>query len=166
MFAFAESQGHLERALDLWEIVDPAPGTLPLDHVELLSRAAQAARFSGDRERAITLGRRALDEVDASVDPARAARLFERLGEAHFWDDETALGWYGKALALLPAGPAPSARGSSPPRAMRSWGCGAGPRRVPGASSHSRSVARSIGTRPMPVHSPRWGSCSRSSESR
>jgi DNA-binding CsgD family transcriptional regulator len=107
MFAFAEAQAHLERALDLWESVDPAPGTLPLDHVELLSRAAQAARFSGDRERAITLGRRALNELDASVDPARAARLFERLGEAHFWDDETALGWYGKALALLPAGPSP-----------------------------------------------------------
>ena len=107
MFAFAEAQAHLERALDLWESVDPAPGTLPLDYVELLSRAAQAARFSGDRERAITLGRRALDELDANVDPARAARLFERLGEAHFWDDETALRWYGKALALLPAGPSP-----------------------------------------------------------
>ena len=107
MFAFAEAQGHLERALELWETVDPEPGALPLDHVELLSRAAQAARFSGDREHAITLGRRALDEFDASVDPARAARLLERLGEAHFWDDESALGWYGKALALLPAGPSP-----------------------------------------------------------
>ena len=107
MFAFAEAQGHLERALELWETVDPEPGTLPIDYVELLSRAAQAARFSGDRERAITLGRRALDELDTSVDPARAARLFERVGEAHFWDDETALGWYGKALAVLPAGPSP-----------------------------------------------------------
>ena len=107
MFAFAEAQGHLERALELWETVDPEPGTLPIDYVELLSRAAQAARFSGDRERAITLGRRALDELDTSVDPARAARLFERLGEAHFWDDETALGWYGNALAVLPAGPSP-----------------------------------------------------------
>ena len=107
MYAFAEAQGHLERALDLWETVDPAPGTLPLDHVELLSRAAQAARFSGDREHAIALGRCALDELDTTVDPARAARLFERLGEAHFWDDETALGWYGKALDLLPAGPSP-----------------------------------------------------------
>jgi ATP/maltotriose-dependent transcriptional regulator MalT len=107
MFAFAEAQTHLERALELWDEVRPAPESLPVDHVGLLSRAAEAARFSGDRERAIALGRQALANIDAAADPARAARLFERLGEAHYWDDEAALDWYGQALALLPDRPTP-----------------------------------------------------------
>jgi DNA-binding CsgD family transcriptional regulator/tetratricopeptide (TPR) repeat protein len=107
MLAYAETQGHLERALELWDAVQPAPGTLPLDRAELLARAAEAARFAGDPERGIALGRRALAEIDANADPARAARQFERLGEAHFWDDAAALEWYGKALALLPERPSP-----------------------------------------------------------
>ena len=37
--------------------------------------------------------------------PPRRARLFERLGEYHFWDDEIALGCYEQALALCPGEP-------------------------------------------------------------
>src|SRR4029077_15868562 len=68
----------------------------------LLSRAAQAARYAGDRERAVALGRRALAELDPAAEPVRAARLYERLGEYSSWDDLAALECYEHALALLP----------------------------------------------------------------
>ena len=100
--AFAEARLHFERALKMWDGGTPAPKAVPVDRVELLSLAAQAARFSGDVERAVTLGRRALDGLDHGAEPVRAAVLYERLGEYHFWDDAAALACYGKALALLP----------------------------------------------------------------
>ena len=100
--AFAEARPQFERALDLWDTVAPAPGALPLDRVELLSRAAQASRFTGERRRAVALGRQALAEVDHRAEPLRAAVLYERLGESYFWDDATALDFYGQALQLLP----------------------------------------------------------------
>ena len=70
------------------------------DRVELLARAAQAARFTGDPERAVALCREAID-ADATS-PARKALLYERLGEFHFWDDEAALECYERALELAP----------------------------------------------------------------
>ena len=104
LYAFAEARPHFERALELWDAVAPAAGALPLDRVELLSRAAQACRLTGERQRAVALGRQALAELDHRAEPVRAAVLYERLGESHFWDDETALDCYGRALALLPPG--------------------------------------------------------------
>ena len=71
-----------------------------MDRVELLSRAAQAARFSGDPERAVALCREALE---LEREPARRAALYERLGEYHFWDDEIGAG-------LLRAGARAAAR--------------------------------------------------------
>ena len=122
LFAFSEAQRHLDLALELWDVVQPAAGTLPLDRVELLSRTAEAARFSGDRERAIELARRALEEFDAAADPARAARLLERLGEAHFWDDRKAL----ELLRRRPrAAPARSHRRARP-SARRGGACADG----------------------------------------
>ncbi len=96
--AFVEARAHFERALELWDPAVP----LPLDRVELLARAAQSARFTGDPDRAVALCREALD---ATRDPTRRALLYERLGEFHFWDDEAALGYYAKALELLPGEP-------------------------------------------------------------
>ena len=92
--AHAEARVHFERALELWDA--------SVDRVDLLSRAAQAARFSGDPERAVTLCREALA---LEQDPARRAALYERLGEYHFWDDEIALECYEHALALQPGEP-------------------------------------------------------------
>ena len=102
-YAFAEASAHFERALALWDVVRPAAG----DRVALLSRAAQAARYGGDQPRALALGRAALEAHDHAADPERAARLYERLGEYHSWDDEAALECYGSALALLGDEPAP-----------------------------------------------------------
>ena len=46
-YAFAEASAHYERALALWDVVRPEDG----DRVALLSRAAQAARYSGAQPR-------------------------------------------------------------------------------------------------------------------
>jgi DNA-binding CsgD family transcriptional regulator len=105
LYAFAEARVHFSRALDVWDVAGRRPPDV--DHVELLSRAAQAARFTGDREQAVAYGRRALDELDAEAEPLRAARLYERLGEYASWDDRAALDCYERALALLPADPTP-----------------------------------------------------------
>jgi DNA-binding CsgD family transcriptional regulator/tetratricopeptide (TPR) repeat protein len=105
VYAFPEARGHFERALELWDVAGRVPDAV--DHVELLTQASQAARYTGDRERAVTLGRQALGEVDEAAAPVRAARLYERVGEYASWDDRAALEYYDRALALLPPGPLP-----------------------------------------------------------
>ncbi len=95
-FAYAEASVHLERALELWD------GDAGIDHVDLLTRAAQAARSSGDPERAVARCREAIALED---DPTRRALLYGRLGEYHFWDDEAALECYEQALELTPGEP-------------------------------------------------------------
>jgi DNA-binding CsgD family transcriptional regulator len=101
MHAHAEAQVHFERALALWDEAVP----LPVDRGELLAAAAQAARFAGDADRAVTLCREALETFDHAAEPERAARLFERLGEYTYWDDEAALACYAAGLRLLPGDP-------------------------------------------------------------
>jgi DNA-binding CsgD family transcriptional regulator len=91
VFAYAEAAVHFERALEL------APPT-----VDLLAGAAQAARFSGDPERAVA---RCREAIALEPDPVRRARLYERLGEYQFWDDEAALACYEEALRLTPGDP-------------------------------------------------------------
>ena len=110
VYAFSEARVHLERALELWDAVGRAPPALAIDKAELLSRAAQAARFTGDRSRAVELALEALGEIDAARDPVRAALLYERLGEHHFWDDELRPG-------VLRASARAAARAARPERA-------------------------------------------------
>jgi DNA-binding CsgD family transcriptional regulator len=108
--AFAETQRHLERALDLWDRVPDVATGLSLDRAELLGRAAEAAYLAGlDQQRAVTLARAALASIDAAAEPVRAALLAERLGW-YLWlfDSDAALDAYQHAVNLLPAGP-PSA---------------------------------------------------------
>ncbi|MFI6418547.1 AAA family ATPase [Streptomyces sp. NPDC050842] len=93
--AYAEQLRLLERAMELWdeapaeirrelrpmdyaEAYPPCgcdPETTPLSYLDLLAEAAVAARLSGERERALKIGRmalRLLDGEDAN-DPLRAA---------------------------------------------------------------------------------------------
>jgi ATP/maltotriose-dependent transcriptional regulator MalT len=100
--AWEEARVHLARALTLWDDDRAAAAATGIDRVELTTLAAQAARFSGDRDESLALVRTALAAVDRAEEPERAARLYERLGEFQFWDDEAALGCYRQALALLP----------------------------------------------------------------
>ena len=80
-------------------------GVTPGRPVELLAAAAQAARYAGDADRAVTLCREALEALDHAAQPERAARLYERLGEYTYWDDEAALACYAAGLRLRPGDP-------------------------------------------------------------
>ncbi|MDF6018662.1 AAA family ATPase [Streptomyces sp. JH34] len=92
-YAYSEQLRLLERAMELWDDVpDAVRATLrPLDHAEaypgcgcepsedplryldLMAEATVAARFGGDRERALTLAKKALRLLDGGGDPLRAA---------------------------------------------------------------------------------------------
>ena len=103
VYASAESRLHLERALRLWSVAQPPSDSMPLDRVDLLRHAAEAARLMGDWDGAVERCAEAVSLVDASAQPLRAALLHERAGEYQLWDDEAALDSYSTALALLPA---------------------------------------------------------------
>jgi predicted ATPase len=81
MHACAEALGHYERALELWDRVADAKRRAGLNRVEILQRAAQAARISGDSERAVAFIDLALAMVDPGAEPIRAGLLHERRGE-------------------------------------------------------------------------------------
>ena len=102
VYASAEARQHFERAARLWNECEPDPAALRLDRVELLRRAAEAARLMGDWDSAVARCGEAVDLVDAGEEPLRAALLHERLGEYLLWDDEAALVCYSRALRLLP----------------------------------------------------------------
>ncbi|MFC8593291.1 helix-turn-helix transcriptional regulator [Streptomyces atroolivaceus] len=92
-FAYSEQLRLLERAMELWDDVpDTVRATLrPLDHAEaypgcgcapdadplryldLMAEATVAARFGGDRERALAIAKKALRILDKDRDPLRAA---------------------------------------------------------------------------------------------
>jgi len=102
-YAHAEALGQFERALRLWpsgplELQDAA-----LDHVGVMTRAAEAARRVGDLDRGRELFSEALEAFEHDDDPLRAAELFERLGRTDP-DMDAALRAYEAALRLLPAG--------------------------------------------------------------
>jgi DNA-binding CsgD family transcriptional regulator len=78
---------------------------LPLDHVELLTLAAEAHAVGGDRARAEVLLKGALDELDPDRDPRRYARLLAQLARTQ-WALGRALEGVEtaqRALAMLPA---------------------------------------------------------------
>ncbi|CAL9547684.1 helix-turn-helix transcriptional regulator [Streptomyces sp. enrichment culture] len=110
--AHAERLRLLERAMELWDDVPrdvrdtvrpidhaeayPAcgcdPDTTPLRYLDLLAEAAVAARQCGDRERALTIVKRALRLLADGDDPLRAAwfwtersRLVTNLGRGDGW---------------------------------------------------------------------------------
>ncbi|MEU3985089.1 AAA family ATPase [Streptomyces sp. NPDC026672] len=91
--AYSEQLGLLERAMELWDTAPRAvrdalrpadcteayppggrdPATAPLDLLDLMAEAAVAGRLSGERERALTITRRALRLLADEDDPLRAA---------------------------------------------------------------------------------------------
>jgi len=102
VFGYGEALAHFSRAIELWELHPPAPGTTTLDLVGLLARGAQAARWMGRSDTARDLCGRALESFDHSSDPLRAAQLYERLGRYQPWDTEASLAAYRRGLDLLP----------------------------------------------------------------
>ena len=102
VFGYGQALAHFERAIELWSSQPSAPDATPLDLVSLLARAAQAARWMGDSEKARELCDCALEAFDHASDPLRAARLYERLGRYQPWNVAASLEAYGRALDLLP----------------------------------------------------------------
>ncbi|MDG4796428.1 helix-turn-helix transcriptional regulator [Micromonospora sp. WMMD1082] len=79
-YAYAEQTRLLERVLELWELVPDAADRLGMDHLAVLEETLTAATTAGDYQRALTLTRAALAEVDTDAQPLRAARLLDRRG--------------------------------------------------------------------------------------
>jgi DNA-binding CsgD family transcriptional regulator/tetratricopeptide (TPR) repeat protein len=105
--AFAEADSHYQRALELWEWM-PNPGRpAGLDRVDLLARAAEAAAFTGAVERAAALLEEALDRVDPTAEPVRAAVLLASLGTHRRTarDEPGALAAHQQAERLLAGAP-------------------------------------------------------------
>ncbi|BCJ51206.1 LuxR family transcriptional regulator [Actinoplanes sp. NBRC 14428] len=83
-YAYAEQSRLLERVLELWELVDDAADRLGAGHLDLLEESALAAIDAGDHQRALTLTRAALADLDAAAEPLRAARLLVRRAKLLF----------------------------------------------------------------------------------
>ncbi|RQW99854.1 ATP-binding protein, partial [Micromonospora globispora] len=79
-YAYAEQSRLLERVLELWELVPDAADRLGMDHLRVLEETLAAATTAGDYNRAVTLTRAALAEVDTDAEPLRAARLLDQRG--------------------------------------------------------------------------------------
>ena len=106
-FAFAEAQGFLERALELWPNVPDGALPIGVDRITVLEQAAEAAAQAGDARRSIDLVRAALEELEPAVDPMRSGILQHRLAwylnESGDWQaGVTALE---RAAALVPMSP-------------------------------------------------------------
>ncbi len=140
--AYSEQLRLLERAMDLWEDV-PAevrqelrpldyaeayppcgcdPATTPLRYLDLLAEAAVAARFGGERERALTLTKKALRLLEGENDALRAAwfwtersKLVQSLARGDGWAE---LGTAQELVRGLP----PSAVHAGVLASVASWG--------------------------------------------
>jgi ATP/maltotriose-dependent transcriptional regulator MalT len=102
--AYIEASGLFDRALGLWERVDEPERLAGCEQWELLARAANAADMAGEALRQETLLRRALELVDETREPRRAATLLERLARAQ-WNanrQPESIATIDRALALLP----------------------------------------------------------------
>jgi DNA-binding NarL/FixJ family response regulator len=107
VLAPGETLRHLSGALKLWERISDPAGVTGTDRVELTLQAADAAHAAGDLQRAASLAKDAAAGADATADPARAARGYERLGLYLMDADriEEALEARANAVKLVPAHP-------------------------------------------------------------
>jgi DNA-binding CsgD family transcriptional regulator len=107
LYASSEASLHYDRALEVWDVVDPAPGDVPFERLEVLRRAADAALRIGEEDRAIALAREVITRIDERADPIQAGLAHERLGR-YLWTaghDQDALPAYRRAVEVLPEAP-------------------------------------------------------------
>ncbi len=105
--AYGEAADLAERALDLWPRVPDAVQMFErLDHVGLLSLAAEAQALGGDRARAEVLLEAALRELQPEADPCRYSGLLARLARQQWSLNKGSEGvaTAERALDLLPEG--------------------------------------------------------------
>ena len=105
VFGLAEALQHLERALELWDLVPEAAELVGLDLAALLAWTAEIASQLGAGPETVDLVRRAIALV--VDDPVRAALLHESLGRFLIASGsyEAALAAFRTALDLVPAEP-------------------------------------------------------------
>ncbi|HEX4490805.1 MAG TPA: AAA family ATPase [Acidimicrobiia bacterium] len=104
--AMPEARGHFDRALSLWTRAPGDRSELPLDHVELLRKLADADSLLGDNSRALQLVDRAIAETPTD-DALRLSDLLVRKGR-YLWRagaTSPALAAYAEARATCPADP-------------------------------------------------------------
>jgi DNA-binding CsgD family transcriptional regulator/tetratricopeptide (TPR) repeat protein len=105
--AVPEARQHYERALSLWARAPGDRSELPLDHLEVMRRLADAACLMGDTDRALHLVHAAIIEARETSDDLRVSELLERRGR-YLWTDgspKAALSAYEEALATCPPEP-------------------------------------------------------------
>jgi DNA-binding CsgD family transcriptional regulator/tetratricopeptide (TPR) repeat protein len=104
-----DAVSHYERALELWDAVPDATERSALTKLDLLDRAANAARNVGRFDLGISLYRDAVAAAEAAGDMVRAGVLHQRLGRALFVADRPgAKEEFELGVDLVPAEP-PSA---------------------------------------------------------
>ncbi|HEY5316643.1 MAG TPA: AAA family ATPase, partial [Solirubrobacteraceae bacterium] len=104
-YAHAEAATLAERALDLWPRVRDAADAVGIDHLGLLTLAADAHDLGHDRVRGEHLLQEALRELDPDSDPRRYSALLMRLARVQqsLNQGAQALASAQRALAMLPA---------------------------------------------------------------
>jgi DNA-binding CsgD family transcriptional regulator/tetratricopeptide (TPR) repeat protein len=108
VYAFAEAQLQLERALALWDRVPDAEARAGSDRAALLARCADAAYGAGNQSEAAELVRQAVALVDEVRQPRRAGLLHEQLARClRRLGDPAALGAHQQAVRLVPSAPSP-----------------------------------------------------------
>jgi DNA-binding CsgD family transcriptional regulator/tetratricopeptide (TPR) repeat protein len=100
--AFRAALDLFDGARSLWDQLHTAPEGLELDRVDLDLHAVDLARYTGDYKRACRLCVEALDALDSSVDPVRAAEFYERRGRCESYQADAGLASYREAIALMP----------------------------------------------------------------
>ena len=92
MFAFAEAQLHLERALQAWDLLgdDVASSVIGIDHAGLFEQAADAAEFADSGRRAMEFASQAIDLIDGAAEVERKAMAYDRLARSAWSADPQA----------------------------------------------------------------------------
>ncbi len=106
LFAFAEAQLHLERALQAWDLLgnDVASSVVEIDRAALFERAADAAEFADSARRAVELARQAIDLIDGAAECERKAMAYSRLARSAWSiDPQSAIAALETAAGLLPS---------------------------------------------------------------
>lgn len=106
-----DAVSHYERALELWDSVPDAAERSELPKLDIVERAANAARNAGRFELGISLYRGAVALAEEAGDVVRAGVLHQRLGRALFVADQPgAMEEFELGVALVPAEPASAER--------------------------------------------------------
>jgi DNA-binding CsgD family transcriptional regulator/tetratricopeptide (TPR) repeat protein len=103
VYAYGEASALTERALELWPRVDDPEQVAGLDHVSLLTMAAESHQVVDERQRSVVLITEALRELDPEVEPARYAGLLamRARNEWQLNHGEEAVDMAEQALAML-----------------------------------------------------------------